>query len=196
MLANAVASEIMTYGLTAAQKASTASETASVALKGSSASEAVSAALKALSASEAAGSSTLKASSAESETASERASKQTTASVPSAAEQKLTALTKVLLDEVFASSRTPTDFANIIKGGEKLSEEITDIAHYVAHSAIHVAALPGDDSMPTNEQFFANLDPMINNLTFRIVTEVSVISDQHSNTVIIFTAGLNKPLND
>jgi len=112
------------------------------------------------------------------------ASASTTAtSVVSPANQKLTELAKIMIDEVFGYAKQGIDVDSVIRDGHTLSKEINKLAHFVAHSALHAAAVPQTDPnapeepgaqvTATEEEFFARLTPLISNLSFRIVNEVS-----------------------
>ena len=93
-------------------------------------------------------------------------------SAESPAEEKLTVLTKIMIDEVFGYSGQGIDIESVIRDGRCLSKEISKLAHFVAHSALHSAATPADELAATEEDFFERINPLINNLSFRIVNEV------------------------
>ena len=100
----------------------------------------------------------------------------TATSIVTPADQKLTALAKIMVDEVFGDRRQGVDADSVISDGRKLTKEINELAHYIAYSALHAAAVPENAPTPTDDVFFARITPMINNLSFRIVNEVSEIS--------------------
>lgn len=71
-----------------------------------------------------------------------------------------------MVDEVFGGKK-PTALSEGV-----MTEKMSSLAFYIAHSAIHTAAVADTEGFASNREFYSKIAPMVENLSYKIVGEV------------------------
>ena len=91
-------------------------------------------------------------------------------------DKKLSSLAKVMLDELYKASSVSSE----VRGGVsdvyegKFEEEMSTLANFLAQSALNSIVLSKDVVPPSYHEFYTKVEPMVDNLSFKIINEVSI----------------------